>query len=48
MPLSSRRPSSLARQRPPSPAVIIAATDCSGRAWQIVAVRRRPCDPAAA
>ena len=48
MPLLSRRPSSLARQRPPSPAIIVAATDCSGRAWQIVAIRHRPCHPAAA
>ncbi len=48
MPLSLRRPSSLARQHPPLPAVIVAATDCSGRAWQIVAVCRRPCHPAAA
>ena len=38
---------SLARQRPPSPAVITAATatDGGGRTWQIVAVRRRPCRP---
>jgi len=30
------------------PAVVVAATDCSGHAWQIVAVHRRPCHPAAA
>ena len=48
MPSSSRQPSSLAHQRPPSPAVVVAATDCSGRAWQIVDVSRRPCHPATA
>jgi len=38
---------SLARQRPPSPAVVTAATatDGSGRARQIVAVRRHPRRP---
>ena len=43
--------SSLARQRPPLPAVVVvaaAATNGRGRARQIVAVRRRPCRPAAA
>ena len=41
---------SLARQRPPSPAVVAAATatDGGGRARQIVAVRHRPRRPAAA
>ena len=49
LPSLLRRLSSLARQRPPSPAVIVAAaaTNGSGRAWQIVAVRRRPCRPTA-
>ena len=40
---------SLARQRPPSPAVVAATvTDGGGRARQIVAVRHRPRRPAAA
>ena len=50
LPSSSHQLSSLARQCPPLPAVVVsaAATDGSGRARQIVAVRRRPCHPAAA
>ncbi len=49
LPSLLRRLSSLARQRPPSPAIVVAAaaTDGSGRAWQIVAVRRRPRRPTA-
>ena len=50
LPSLLRRLSSLARQRPPSPAVIVAAaaTNGSGRVRQIIAVRHRPCRPAAA
>jgi len=41
---------SLAHQRPPLPAIaaVTTATGGGGRARQIVAVRRRPCHPAAA
>jgi len=50
LPSSSRWLSPLARQRLPSPAVIVtsAATDGSGRTRQIIAVRRRPHCTAAA
>ena len=50
LPSSSCWLSSLARQRPPSPAVVVvaAAINGSGHAWQIVAARRRPCRPTAA